>query len=80
MFSNPLPKQFTSHHRPFAHIYKVISHAGIIGNDYADALARKSKIITLTLWIPPPQPPLSYFYVTGKTRASMPTEHWCEMT
>ena len=26
------------------------------------------------------QPPPSYFYPTGKTRASMPTEHWCEMT
>ena len=26
------------------------------------------------------QPPPSYFYPTGKTRASMPTEHWCEIT
>jgi len=26
------------------------------------------------------QPQPSYFYPTGKTRASMPTEHWCEMT
>jgi len=25
------------------------------------------------------QPPPSYFYSTGKTRASMPTEHWCEI-
>jgi len=24
--------------------------------------------------------PPSYFYPTGKTRASMPTEHWCEIT
>ena len=26
------------------------------------------------------QPPPSYFYPTGKTRASKPTEHWCEIT
>ena len=26
------------------------------------------------------QPPPSYFYPTGKTRLSMPTEHWCETT
>jgi len=26
------------------------------------------------------QPPPSYFYPTGKTRASIPTEHWCEIT
>jgi len=26
------------------------------------------------------QPPPSYFYPTGKTRASMPTEHLCEIT
>ena len=26
------------------------------------------------------QPPSSYFYSTGKTRASTPTEHWCEIT
>jgi hypothetical protein len=26
------------------------------------------------------QPPPSYFYPTGKTRASMPTEHWCKIT
>ena len=25
------------------------------------------------------QPPPSYYYPTGKTRASMPTEHWCEI-
>ena len=39
-FSNPLPKRSTSHHRPF--ISKVKSHAGIIGNKYADAHSRKS--------------------------------------
>jgi hypothetical protein len=42
MFSNPSPKQSTSHYRPFAHFHKVKSYAGIIGNEYADALARKS--------------------------------------
>ena len=26
------------------------------------------------------QPSPSYFYPTGKTRASMPTGHWCEIT
>jgi len=26
------------------------------------------------------QPPPSYFYPTGKTRASMALEHWCEIT
>ena len=26
------------------------------------------------------QPPPSYFYPSGKTKASMPTEHWCEIT
>jgi len=26
------------------------------------------------------QPPPSYFYPTGKTRASLHTEHWCEIT
>ena len=26
------------------------------------------------------QPPPSYFYPTGKTSASMPTDHWCEIT
>jgi len=26
------------------------------------------------------QPPPSYFYPTGKIRASMPAEHWCEIT
>ena len=26
------------------------------------------------------QPPLSYLYPTGKTKASMPTDHWCEIT
>jgi len=26
------------------------------------------------------QPPPFYFYPTGKTRVSMPTEHWCEIT
>ena len=26
------------------------------------------------------QPPPSYFYPTGKTSASMPTDHWCMIT
>jgi hypothetical protein len=39
MSSNPLPKQSTSHQHPFI---SAKSHASIIGNEYADALARKS--------------------------------------
>jgi hypothetical protein len=42
MSFNPLLKQSANHHCPAIHFFKVKSHAGIIGNEHADALAKKS--------------------------------------
>ena len=43
MSFNPLLKQSANHHRPSTHcFFKVKSHAGIIDNEHADALAKKS--------------------------------------
>jgi hypothetical protein len=44
-----LPKQSVSHRCPF--IFKKSSHAGLIGNDYADALAKNQSQPTLKLRI-----------------------------
>ena len=43
MSFNPLLKQSANHHRPSTHcFFKVKPHAGIIDNEHADALAKKS--------------------------------------
>jgi hypothetical protein len=42
MSSITLLKQSANHHRPYTSSNKVKSHASIIGNEHADALARKS--------------------------------------
>jgi ribonuclease HI len=39
MFSNSLPKQSASHHRPFI---STKPHTGTIGNEHADVLAGRS--------------------------------------
>jgi hypothetical protein len=53
MSLNPLLKQSANHHRPSTSLNKVKSHAGIVGNEHANALAKSQPPPTPTLLTPP---------------------------